>query len=443
MARRVLLGGQDRHSTESLGSSPGLGKTGIWRAAAAPTGACQGRSVVGVRVPSGVAMQQADGWQNPETNIDKVVIGLDAGLRRGYAPESSSSCPSGSLSGYLPWLEIIAPRDPRLSDQGFNGSGLMQQFRQPSMAENLAALIHDARNMVAAMDLYCDLLKEPGVLSAPFSHYAGELRLVSGASWRLLEKLAVLDYAIDFGTKDPALSSTDLPLLSRIHDTIRHSISDTTSDSTAGSLDSPIPSTASNPIPRSAQGSHSLPRPAHFFQFGEPIQDLAVDLLANQNLLSAIAGPQVTVDMSISGGHRAIAMAGDDLTRVLVNLCRNAVEVMPKGGHIQIALEESPESLMLTFADKGPGIPEAALDAIFSSGFTSHGNPESVATTGAEPTVWPTQHRGLGLAIVRSIVSAAGGSVWAANRNRDPEMEGTAQSGAVISLEFPLFPCVT
>ena len=315
----------------------------------------------------------------------------------------------------------------------------MQQFRQPSMAENLAALIHDARNMVAAMDLYCDLLKEPGVLSAPFSHYAGELRLVSGASWRLLEKLAVLDHATDFGAKGPALSSTDLPLLSRMHEIIRDS--DATSDNTDGSLYATIPNAVSNPTLRSEHGSH--PRSARFFQFGEPIQDFASDLLANQNLLSAIAGPRVTVDMSISGGHRPIAMAGDDLTRVLVNLCRNAVEVMSNGGHIRIALEESPESLMLTFADEGPGIPEASLDAIFSSGFTSHGNPESVSATGAEPTVWPTQHRGLGLAIVRSIVSAAGGSVWAANRNSNSEAEDATQSGAVISLEFPLFPRVT
>ncbi len=323
----------------------------------------------------------------------------------------------------------------------------MQQFRQPSMAENLAALLHDARNMVAAMDLYCDLLQEPGVLSTPFSHYAGELRLVSGASRRLLEKLAVLDHVTDFGTKGPILSSTDLPQLSRMHDTTCASIYGTTFDNTSGytdgSLHSAIPSTVSNQIPHSVPRSQSHPRPARFFQFGEPIQDFAADLLANQNLLSAIAGPQVTVDLSISGGQRPVAMAGDDLTRVLVNLCRNAVEVMPNGGHIQIALEESPESLMLTFVDEGPGIPETALDAIFSSGFTSHGNPESVSATGAEPTVWPTQHRGLGLAIVRSIVSAAGGSVWAANRNSNPESGSTMQSGAVISLEFPLLPCVT
>ena len=55
--------------------------------------------------------------------------------------------------------------------------------------ETIAGLIHDTRNMVMALDLYCDLLDEPGVLSASFGHYARELRLVSGASRRLMERL--------------------------------------------------------------------------------------------------------------------------------------------------------------------------------------------------------------------------------------------------------------
>jgi signal transduction histidine kinase len=38
--------------------------------------------------------------------------------------------------------------------------------------EQLAELAHDARNMVTALDLYCDLLREPGV-AQQFSHYGG------------------------------------------------------------------------------------------------------------------------------------------------------------------------------------------------------------------------------------------------------------------------------
>jgi hypothetical protein len=47
--------------------------------------------------------------------------------------------------------------------------------------------------MVTALGLYCDLLEEPGVLAAPFTHYGNELRLVAAASRRLVEKLVALD----------------------------------------------------------------------------------------------------------------------------------------------------------------------------------------------------------------------------------------------------------
>ena len=38
-----------------------------------------------------------------------------------------------------------------------------------SQGESVAEVAHDARNMVTALGLYCDLLEEPGVLTAPFS----------------------------------------------------------------------------------------------------------------------------------------------------------------------------------------------------------------------------------------------------------------------------------
>src|ERR1700734_3478234 len=63
--------------------------------------------------------------------------------------------------------------------------------------ETLAEVAHDARNMVTALGLYCDLLEEPGVLAVPFAHYGSELRLVAGASRRLVEKLVALDSHLD------------------------------------------------------------------------------------------------------------------------------------------------------------------------------------------------------------------------------------------------------
>ena len=60
--------------------------------------------------------------------------------------------------------------------------------------ESLAEVAHDARNMVTALGLYCDLLEEPGVLAVPFAHYGSELRLVVAASRRLVEKLPEENY---------------------------------------------------------------------------------------------------------------------------------------------------------------------------------------------------------------------------------------------------------
>ncbi len=62
-----------------------------------------------------------------------------------------------------------------------------------SHGETLAEVAHDARNMVTALGLYCDLLEEPGVLTTPYPHYGNELRLVAAASRRLVEKLVALD----------------------------------------------------------------------------------------------------------------------------------------------------------------------------------------------------------------------------------------------------------
>ena len=59
--------------------------------------------------------------------------------------------------------------------------------------ETMAEVAHDARNMVTALSLYCDLLEEPGVLASPFAHYGSELRMVAAASRRLVDKLSSMD----------------------------------------------------------------------------------------------------------------------------------------------------------------------------------------------------------------------------------------------------------
>jgi ribosomal-protein-alanine N-acetyltransferase len=62
-----------------------------------------------------------------------------------------------------------------------------------SRGESVAEVAHDARNMVTALGLYCDLLEEPGVLAVPFTHYGSELRLVAAASRRGVGHVMTID----------------------------------------------------------------------------------------------------------------------------------------------------------------------------------------------------------------------------------------------------------
>ncbi len=257
--------------------------------------------------------------------------------------------------------------------------------------ESLAEVAHDARNMVTALGLYCDLLEEPGVLTAPFRHYANELRLVATASRRLVEKLLSLDLRLG-------------PIADR-HNAARLSADPTA----AGGL--------------GRAGKWEL-MPA------EPIDNLASELQANRNLLAALAGPSISVTLDVEGGALPVRLTGEDLTRILVNLVKNAAEAMPEGGRIQLGLHELPaesgsatQSLSLTVDDNGPGIPRKAQQKIFASGFTTHSNGAS------RKDGWSASHRGLGLSITCSIVEAAGGRIHVANR---------APAGARFEIELPV-----
>src|ERR1017187_2079524 len=174
-----------------------------------------------------------------------------------------------------------------------------------SEGETVAQVAHDARNMVTALGLYCDLLEEPGVLGAPFKHYGSELRLVATASRRLVEKLVALDF---------------------------HQ-----AQSGAGKGNAP---SILNGI--SAEAPARIERPRRWdLMPAQPIENLAAELLANCNLLSALAGPSIPLTVDAEGGGLAVGLTGEDLTRILVNLIKNAAESMPASGPIQIGLRES------------------------------------------------------------------------------------------------------
>lgn len=275
-------------------------------------------------------------------------------------------------------------------------NGVLQGLKKEAgSTESLAEVAHDARNMVAALSLYCEMLEEPGVLAFPFAHYGSELRLVTAASRRLVERLMVLHT----NGADADGSKADC-------------IRDAERWSSAEGVRAGRHATA---------GSDQVPQ--------VPVANLAEELLANRNLLSALAGPAITVTVQADGGAKPVRITGEDLTRVLVNLVKNAGEAMPQGGRIRITLSErraragSVSRLLMAVEDDGPGIPHRLQEKIFERGYTTR-----AIKSGTEGG-WSTVHRGLGLAICRSIVEAAGGRL-AAVRCGGP--------GARLEMELPV-----
>ncbi|HXJ35864.1 MAG TPA: ATP-binding protein [Candidatus Eisenbacteria bacterium] len=86
------------------------------------------------------------------------------------------------------------------------------------------------------------------------------------------------------------------------------------------------------------------------------------------------------------------------LRPALLNLVRNAVQAMPAGGTLTATVARDGGGVAVTIADSGPGIPAEVRASIFTPFFT----------TRAKGT-------GLGLTVVRELVTALGGEVTLAD----------------------------
>jgi two-component system, OmpR family, sensor histidine kinase KdpD len=107
----------------------------------------------------------------------------------------------------------------------------------------------------------------------------------------------------------------------------------------------------------------------------------------------------------------------DDLLmeRVVINLLENAMKYTPPGTDLEISGGIQDQDILVTIADRGPGLPVGAEERIFEKFY-------QVAPGSARGA-------GLGLTICRSIIEAHGGRMWAANR---------PGGGAIFSFTIPL-----
>lgn len=122
----------------------------------------------------------------------------------------------------------------------------------------------------------------------------------------------------------------------------------------------------------------------------------------------------ITVHHESAPGLQPIWIDKEQLKQVFLNLSKNAIEAMSKGGTLTIreTIEpDRPAYLAITVQDTGPGIPEDVMERIFDPFFTTKPN-----------------GTGLGLSICQKIVHDMGGQLEVAN----------SQSGASFIVWLPL-----
>jgi two-component system sensor histidine kinase CpxA len=116
--------------------------------------------------------------------------------------------------------------------------------------------------------------------------------------------------------------------------------------------------------------------------------------------------PDASIEIVIDDTLQVLADP-DYLFRSLSNLIRNSLRYAAGSGPIHITACPEDEGVVITVADNGPGLPEDALEEVF----TPFHRPEFARTR-------ETGGAGLGLAIVKSCVEACRGTVCC--RNRQP-----------------------
>jgi signal transduction histidine kinase len=127
-----------------------------------------------------------------------------------------------------------------------------------------------------------------------------------------------------------------------------------------------------------------------------PVDVLKTVVRAMDEMRPLAEEKRVRVDLAADGGDFTALAEEGSLVRVVVNLLGNAIAFTPASGAVTLRLTEDGHRLELQVRDTGVGIPADALPWIFEPYRQAHG---------------PAKGTGLGLAVVKGLVGAHGGTV--------------------------------
>ncbi len=148
--------------------------------------------------------------------------------------------------------------------------------------------------------------------------------------------------------------------------------------------------------------------------FARPLAPIAketdIEEVFDDVLVSKAVPEDIKVTRKVEAGAKIIADP-DLLKRILANLINNAVQAMPKGGELGVKAFREANDLVITVEDSGVGIPEDVKLKLFTPLFTTK-----------------SKGQGFGLAIVKRMTEALGGTV---------SLESENCKGTKFILRFP------
>jgi two-component system, NtrC family, sensor kinase len=128
----------------------------------------------------------------------------------------------------------------------------------------------------------------------------------------------------------------------------------------------------------------------------------------------ALRGRGIELTLDVEPGLPAVGVERGQIEQGLLNLITNAIDAMPEGGRLELRARLDGERVCLSVEDTGDGIAPEDLPRVFEPLFTT------------KPTGKGT---GLGLPIVREVVTAHGGTV---------SLEGRTGGGTRATVHLPV-----